>query len=169
MKGKTNFIRFVLCLLASFTVLLGMVNAAEPIRIKILQYAPEMTEAMHDMAREYHKQFPNVSLEFTILQTDYIPVLKARLNSGDVPDVFMTGAYNENYVYKDYWYDLTNEPFMKNVEPAALRGVTYNGKISGFPLIIQAYSFIYNKKVFVEAGITKLPLPLMNMKRLPRS
>lgn len=153
--------RLMTCLFLSVLVFgFGHIKAANTVTLKILQYAPEMTEAMHDMAREYHKQFPHVNLEFTILQTDYIPVLQARLNSGDLPDIFMSGAYNDNKLYADYCYDLSNEPCMKYVEPSTLAGVTLNGKIIGFPFIMQAYSFIYNKKVFADAGITKLPRTL---------
>lgn len=159
MKRKSEIFLISFLMLAALALIVtGLGNAnEETTTIKILQYAPEMTEAMNDMAREFHKQFPEMKLEFTILQTDYFPVLKARLNSGDLPDVFMSNAYLHNEVYRDYWYDLTNEPYMKNVEPAALAGVKWNGKITGFPFIMQAYSFIYNKKVFADAGITKLP------------
>lgn len=160
MKRQTPLIRFGLLLILVSFVFCGLIRAEETITIKILQYAPEMTEAMHDMAKQFHKQYPHMNLEFTILQTDYFPVLKARLNSSDLPDVFMSNAYLHNEVYRDYWYDLTNEPCMKNIEPAALAGVKLGGRITGFPFILQAYSFIYNKKVFAEAGITKLPRTL---------
>ena len=160
LKPRSLLVRISLLSLLTALVASGQLGAQEPITLKILQYAPEMTEAMHDMTKEFHKQFPNMNLEFNILQTDYFPVLKARLNSGDPPDVFMSNAYLHNDVYRDYWYDLTNEPCMKNVEAAALAGVKYNGRITGFPFILQAYSFIYNKKLFAEAGITKLPRTL---------
>ncbi|HYH04542.1 MAG TPA: extracellular solute-binding protein [Bacillota bacterium] len=165
MRKRRLFTRICLGLLAGLLVCAGGIFAKEePVTIKVLQYAPEMTEAMHDMAREYHKQFPDVNLEFTILQTDYFPVLKARLNSGDLPDVFMTGAYNDNVTYQDYCYDLTKTPLIKNVETSALTGVKLNGKVLGFPLIMQSYSFIYNKKLFKDAGVTKLPRTLSEYK-----
>jgi raffinose/stachyose/melibiose transport system substrate-binding protein len=160
MRRKSPFIRVSWFLILISLVLSGFIHSDETITIKILQYAPEMAEAMHDMAKQFHKQFPHMNLEFTILQTDYFPVLKARLNSSDLPDVFMSNAYLHNEVYRDYWYDLTHEPCMKYVEPAALAGVKSNGRITGFPFILQAYSFIYNKKVFAQAGITKLPRTL---------
>ena len=157
---KRNGARIGLLLLAVVFLFAGLIHAEDAVTLKILQYAPEMTDAMHDMAREYHRQFPNVNLEFTILQNDYIPVLQAKLNSGDVPDIFMSGAYNDNKLYADYCYDLTKQSCMKNVIPSTLSGVKLNGKVIGFPFIMQAYSYIYNKKVFAEAGITKLPTTL---------
>jgi len=55
-----------------------------------------------------------------VLQNDYITVLKANLNSGIIPDVFMSSAYADNSTYKDYTYDLTNEDFIKQLEPTVL-------------------------------------------------
>ncbi|SDW85518.1 ABC transporter substrate-binding protein [Paenibacillus sp. CF384] len=132
-------------------------NSTEPVEINILQYAPEMTEAINKLAADYKKEHPNVTITATIHQDDYPTLLKSRINSGDIPDIFMTGAYNENKTYQDYVYDLTNEPFMKNIVPTALPGVTLDNKVLGFPLVLQAHSFVYNKKLFADAGITELP------------
>ena len=46
---------------------------------------------------------------------------------------------------------------MKSLEPSALSGVTVNGRVTGYPFLVQSHSFIYNKKVFADAGITALP------------
>ncbi|MFC5701028.1 ABC transporter substrate-binding protein [Cohnella faecalis] len=138
----------------------GSASASEstkPVNITILQYAPEMTDAINKLAADYKKSHPNVTITATIHQDDYPTLLKSRINSGDIPDIFMTGAYNENKTYQDYVYDLTNEPFMKNIVDTALPGVTLDGKLTGFPLVLQAHSFVYNKKLFADAGITELP------------
>ena len=129
----------------------------KPVTLSILQYAPEMTDAMHHLADEYHKQNPNVTIDITIHQDDYNTLLKTRINSGDIPDIFMSGAYNENKTYKDFAYDLSKEDFMKNIADSAKTGVTLDGKVLGYPLILQSHSFIYNKKLFADAGITEMP------------
>ncbi|CAN7660866.1 extracellular solute-binding protein [Paenibacillus sp. LjRoot153] len=131
--------------------------STKPVTLNILQYAPEMTDAMHHLADEYHKQNPNVTIDITIHQDDYPTLLKTRINSGDIPDIFMSGAYNDNKTYKDYAYDLSKEDFMKNIADSAKTGVTLDGKVIGYPLILQSHSFIYNKKLFADAGITELP------------
>lgn len=132
-------------------------TGTKPVNLTILQYSPEMTDAMHKLADQYHKENPNVTIDVTIHQEDYPTLLKTRINSGEIPDIFMTGAYNENNTYKDYVYDLTNEDFMKNIVDSAKPGVTLDGKLLGYPLILQSHSFVYNKKMFTEAGITELP------------
>ena len=107
-----------------------------------------------------YKAETGVMLDITVLQTDYRSVLTSRLNSGDIPDIFMSSAYADNSTYKDYVYDLTDEDFIKKIEPSALQGVTVNSRILGYPFLVQSHSFIYNKKVFRDNGITALPRTL---------
>ncbi len=158
-----KFFLIIASLVLFVTVFASCWGAGKPVTLKFLQYSPEYTDQMHEMGREYHKQFPNVTLDFEILQTDFRTVLKTRFNSGDIPDVFMTSAYNDNKVFADYCYDLTKEPFMKKIYPSALTSVTYKGKILGYPVFSQSYGFIYNKKLFAAAGITKVPKTLSEL------
>lgn len=173
-----SYLACVICLTLFLGVFSGCVNTSETttakgqknkgtavekepnlpsVALKFLQYSPEYTEQMNAMGKEYTKQVPNVTIEFEILQADYNTVLKTRINSGQVPDVFMTGAYNDMKTYADYSADLTNEPYMKNIMPSALNGMKYRDKILGYPLWFQSYGLIYNKKLFAYAGITEIP------------
>lgn len=128
----------------------------KPVTLKMLFYSPELTEQYNDMKTAYNKETGN-TLDITVLQTDFTTVLNSKLNSGDIPDVFMSSAYSDNVTYKDYYYDLTNESFIKELDPSSLAGVTLDGKITAYPMIVQSHSFIYNKKIFADAGITTLP------------
>jgi len=127
--------------------------------LKLFFYSPELTDQYNDMARAYQAETGN-TLDITVNQADYVTLLRARLNSGDIPDVFMSSAYADNGTYKDYVYDLTDADFMKQLEPSALSGVTVGGRITGYPFLVQSHSFIYNKKIFKDAGIATLPRTL---------
>jgi raffinose/stachyose/melibiose transport system substrate-binding protein len=133
--------------------------AAQGTTLKLLFYSPELSDQYNDMAREYKAETGN-TLDITVLQADYVTVLRARLNSGDIPDVFMSSAYADNQTYKDYVLDLTGQDFIKQLEPTALMGVTVKGRVTGYPFLVQSHSFIYNKKLFADAGITVLPSTL---------
>jgi raffinose/stachyose/melibiose transport system substrate-binding protein len=139
-------------------VLLAALVACQkkPVTLKLFFYSPELTDQYTDMAKAYQSETGNI-LDITVQQADYVTLLRAKLNSGDIPDVFMSSAYADNTTYKDYVYDLTSADFMKLLEPTALTGVTVNGHITGYPFLVQSHSFIYNKKVFSAAGITTLP------------
>lgn len=129
----------------------------ETVTLNFMFNGPENIEIYNAMIAEYEKTHPNVKIELTCLQNDYQTVLKTKINAGETPDLFMSSAYNDNIVFQDYIYDLTDEPFMQNLEPSALEGVTLNGRLTGIPLIIQSHSFIYNKDLFAQAGIETLP------------
>lgn len=139
---------------------------SEPVTLNLMMNSPELTDQYKAMAAEYKKVKPNVTLNMTIIQNDYQTVLKSKLNSGDIPDLFMSSAYNDNIVYKDYEYDLTNEKFMKDFDSNLLKSVTTDGKITGYPFLVQSHSFIYNKKLFEDAGITSLPTTLDDYKNV---
>jgi raffinose/stachyose/melibiose transport system substrate-binding protein len=129
------------------------------VTLKLFFYSPELTDQYNDMARAYQQE-TGTTLDITVNQADYPALLRAKINSGDIPDVFMSSAYADNSTYKDYVYDLTDVDFVKDLEPSALSGVTVNGRITGYPFLVQSHSFIYNKEVFRDAGITTLPRTL---------
>ena len=131
-------------------------NAKKQKTLSFMLNSPELTEYYKQCFAEYEKE-TGVKINADILQNDYQTVLKTRINSGDIPDLFLTSAYNDNKVYKDYIYNLDKEPFMKNVQPAILSSVMLDGHITGYPFVVQSHSFIYNKALFKKAGITKLP------------
>lgn len=132
----------------------------KPITLKFMMNSPELTDYYNDMFAAYKEVRPNVTIEAQILQNDYQTVLKTKLNSDDIPDLFMSSAYNDNKVYKDYEYILNNEGFIKHIEPSILTSVTLDGNITGYPFLVQSHAFIYNIDLFTQAGITKLPVTL---------
>lgn len=156
---KTLLVLSVLLLLVPPLFSSGSKESDVPVTLDVMFYSPELSEQYDDMVSAYFEE-TGVKLEITVLQTDYRSVLTSRINTGDIPDVFMSSAYADNSTYKDYVYDLTDESFMAQLEPSALQGVTVDGRILGYPFLVQSHSFIYNKQVFKNAGINVLPKTL---------
>jgi raffinose/stachyose/melibiose transport system substrate-binding protein len=146
-------------LAAALFVLCAAVVVGQGKTLKLFFYSPELTDQYNDMAKAYQADTGN-TLDITVNQADYVTLLKSKLNSGDIPDVFMSSAYADNSTYKDYIYDLTDADFINQIEPSALAGVTVSGRITGYPFLVQSHSFIYNKKIFAQAGIASLPRTL---------
>lgn len=144
---KTLLVLSVLLLLVPPLFSSGSKESDAPVTLDVMFYSPELSEQYDDMVSAYFEE-TGVKLEITVLQTDYRSVLTSRINTGDIPDVFMSSAYADNSTYKDYVYDLTDESFIAQLEPSALQGVTVNGRILGYPFLVQSHSFIYNKQVF---------------------
>ncbi|MFD1772458.1 ABC transporter substrate-binding protein [Paenibacillus rhizophilus] len=128
-----------------------------PVILKMFTFGEGLSEQLHDMAEKYHTLHPEVTVETELISNEYDSVLKTKLNSGDVPDIFMTQGYATNRTYKDIVVELTGEPFLDQIENSALKAAELDGKIYGIPVSIQSYGFIYNKKVFKGAGIASLP------------
>jgi raffinose/stachyose/melibiose transport system substrate-binding protein len=154
---RVFIISLILCCLAG-SLLTGCnkKKIQSEIILTLLFYSPGLEPQYIEMAEAYKKE-TGVSFDVVVTQRDYPSVLEARINSGNSPDVFMSSAYSDNITYLDYIYDLTGEDFIGNFSPAALKGVTLNGKITGYPFVVGSHSFIYNKKIFTDAGITVLP------------
>jgi len=113
MKRSVRFaVLIVLCVAAL------MACQKKVVTLKLFFYSPELTDQYNDMAREYKAETGNI-LDITVQQADYVTLLRAKLNSGDIPDVFMSSAYADNSTYKDYVYDLTNADFMR-ISPVEL-------------------------------------------------
>lgn len=121
--------------------------------------SPELTEQFNEMAAAY-RQHAGIEIKMEIRQNDYTQLLKTRINAGNIPDLFITSAYNDNKVYKNYSYNLADESFIQEVEPAMLLGVMEGDNVTGLPFLVQSHSFIYNKLLFEQAGIQTLPVTL---------
>ncbi|NJJ41135.1 ABC transporter substrate-binding protein [Paenibacillus apii] len=130
---------------------------SRPVILKMFTFGEGLSEQLHDMAEKYHALHPEVTVETELISSEYDSVLKTRLNSGDVPDIFMTQGYWANRTYKDLVVELTGELFVGQIEDSALKSAEWDGKIYGVPVSIQSYGFIYNKRVFEAAGISSLP------------
>ncbi len=138
-------------------------KSKKKVTLNFMLNSPELTEYYKDCFMQYEKE-TGVAINADILQNDYQTVLKTRINSGDIPDLFLTSAYNDNKVYRDYEYNLEKEPFMNNVQNAILSSVTLDGHVTGFPFVVQSHSFLYNKALFAKAGISKLPETLNELR-----
>lgn len=138
---------------------------SRPVILKMFTFGEGLSEQLHDMAEKYHALHPEVTVETELISSEYDSVLKTRLNSGDVPDIFMTQGYWANRTYKDLVVELTGEPFVGQIEDGALKSAEWDGKIYGVPVSIQSYGFIYNKRVFEAAGISSLPSTYAGMEQ----
>jgi raffinose/stachyose/melibiose transport system substrate-binding protein len=132
-------------------------NDSKPVTIKMFTASPEYTEAYNAYIAEYKKVKPNVKIELEIMQADYKTVLKSKIASGNLPDVFQSTAGGEIQQYAQYSADLTKEPLAAAMNDAVRSNMSLDGKVLGLPIKGNLFSLIYNKKAFADAGITEVP------------
>ncbi|WP_125588720.1 ABC transporter substrate-binding protein [Companilactobacillus jidongensis] len=124
-------------------------------KITILQGKVENNKQFKQIAKQYEKTHKNVTIEVTSIGggTDYDPVLKTRISSGNSPTIFSLAGPADVKQFKSYEADLSNTKTAKAAQSGVLSAVKSDGKTVGLPFNVEGYGFVYNKKVFEKAGI----------------
>ncbi|WP_033826970.1 ABC transporter substrate-binding protein [Bacillus andreraoultii] len=108
-----------------------------------------------DYAKEFQKKYPNVNVNFEAL-TDYGGEIMPRMNTKDYGDVLLIPTQIPIADIPRYFEPLGSlEDMQKDYLGVEERAV--DGKVYGIPIAMTYTGVIYNKKVFEEAGVEKLP------------
>ena len=142
-------------------------NSSSPdkkVKITIFQGKVESNKQFKQIAARYHKLHPNVSISVSSVGggTDYSPVLKTRISSGNAPTIFSLAGPADVKQFASQEADLSNTKAAKAAQPGTLSAVKSNGKTVGLPFNVEGYGFVYNKKIFKEAGIDATKLTTMS-------
>lgn len=103
---------------------------------------------------EFNKLYPNITIDVEGL-TDYASDSLTRLQGGDWGDVMMIPAVVSADL-PTYFEDLGSSDEISKLYNYT-SGKTYGGEVYGIPITATTPGFVYNKKVFQDAGITELP------------
>lgn len=143
-------------------------SSDEPAELYMFISGPEYADAINELIDEYKNVKPNVTINYETTQNDYPTMLKAKLNAGDLPDIFSSTAGKEIELYKEYSYDLTNEPVYDALIPsvqASMVDADGNG-CYGFHYYGAEYGIVYNMDCLEQAGYTEPPKTLDELKDL---
>jgi len=133
---------------------------AEPVTLTYLVDDGEGSQLpAHALADAYMELHPNVTIEIENRPQggDGDNVVKTRLATGDMTDVFWynAGSLLQALNPSDTLVDLTNEPFMDNVDDAFKQTVSQNGQVFGVPNIsAMGGGILYNKAVYEDLGLS---------------
>lgn len=106
------------------------------------------------LVAEFNKVYPNITVEVEV-STDFAEEALLKLSSGDYADIMAIPAIDKAE-YGTYFYPLdTFENMDKEINFASQ--TEYEGLTYGVPYMANAQGIVYNKAVFEQAGITKLP------------
>ena len=148
--SKVLSISLVLALLLSAVACTGAKKPKE-VTLNMFQLKVEIKDALDAYAAKYTTAHPGTTVKVETLGGggDYGGALKAKAQSGQMPDIFVIegrGGYN---IWKDYIADLSAEPWVKDTDLA----MKVDGKIVGFPVAIEGYGLAYNADILKKAGI----------------
>ena len=118
--------------------------------IVICQNKVEITEAMQEYAKLYtEKTGVPVKVITGGGSSDYNTVLKAEMQSGREPDIWVIEGKSGYDLWKDKIADQTGAEWTQYTGSAYLDG----DKVVGFPVSIEGYGMAYNADILAKAGI----------------
>ncbi|WP_062050227.1 ABC transporter substrate-binding protein [Bacillus sp. JCM 19034] len=132
----------------------------EEVTLNFFQFKVEIADELQAMLDEFEEEHPHikVNLETVGGGADYSAALRSKFASGETPDIFNNGGFNELELWKEHLADLSEEPWVENLLPIGSVPMTdEDGTLYGMPVNLEGYGFIYNIDLFEEVGITEPP------------
>lgn len=129
----------------------------EPVEINMFISMPEYADAIRELIAAYKEVKPNVTINYETTQNDYPTLLKAKLNSGDIPDLFSSTSGKEIGVYLDYSQNLADRPLAAAMSDSVKAVMMSGDELHGISIKGNLFGVIYNKAIFDEVGITAFP------------
>ncbi|KUL43620.1 ABC transporter substrate-binding protein [Streptomyces regalis] len=125
--------------------------------ITVLTHRTDLVQdgTMKKYAAEFNRTYPKVKVEFDAI-TDYEGEVKIRMNTENYGDVLMIPAVIEKKDYPKFFASLGAQA-ERSRKYRFTDYTTVDGKVYGQSPLGAVPGFIYNKKVWQEAGITDWP------------
>lgn len=141
------------------TIALAGPGFAQDVTLTYIASQGWITDGELELGKKFEQE-TGIAIDYQIIPADqYINVLKARLNSGEGPDIFggQSGvseilSYNvvENAV------DLSNEPWAANLDPLVAAEASVDGVLYGltyWDTLGRPWPVNYNEAIFAEHGL----------------
>ncbi len=122
--------------------------------IEIVTNANEQTyNAVNEILEQFMQENPGVKISYTTQGSDYEQLMKARMASNDLPDIFATHGWSV-VRYSEYLRPLNDQPWFSEIEPSFLDNVqNADGQVFVLPLNMDQGGLLYNKKLLTELGV----------------
>ncbi|WP_411954265.1 ABC transporter substrate-binding protein [Alkalibacillus sp. S2W] len=127
----------------------------EQVEIDVFQFKVEFREQFEELATTYEEENPDVDINITTVGggEDYGSALRSRFNSGNEPSIFNVGGPQDVEDWEEYLAELSDTEAADAALQGTLEGVTVDDGVYGLPYNQEGYGFIYNTRVFEEAGL----------------
>lgn len=116
-------------------------------------------ERYDELIKSFEAEHPGVKIEVQHAPNDTQALLKSKINSDATPDVFAVQTGVDANAYYDFAYDWSNDTDTLALfnQDAIDTGKDAEGKVKSIPWTYENMGLIYNKDLFDQAGITKVP------------
>ncbi len=143
--------RRIITMALALCLLGGGALMAAPTTVTMMQLKVEIKDALDNYAAKYSAAHPGVTVSVETLGggADFGGAIKAKIQAGQMPDIFVIEGQGQYNVFKDYIADLSDQPWVKDTDLAFKQ----NGKVYGFPVSIEGYGLAYNADILKKAGV----------------
>lgn len=131
-------------------VLVLAISASAAAELYFSNLKVEIDAALKEYAAAYDaKNGTTTRIETVGGGADYSGSVKAALQAGNMPDIFVIEGLGGYDVWKDYILDVSDQPFAKDTGV----GFVVDGKTYGFPVAVEGFGLAYNADILAKAGI----------------
>ncbi|MCI6399237.1 extracellular solute-binding protein [Flavonifractor sp. DFI.6.63] len=131
--------------------------AQEPVTIHLFHQKQEAQETFAKIIDAFHDAYPYITVEQEIVTNDPSAILKARIATDEVPDIFQGALDTMDIAQGGYIMDLAGEPFLDNITGEALRDASFtdaDGHTWAMPVDGSCEGIFYNKDIFAAYDLT---------------
>jgi raffinose/stachyose/melibiose transport system substrate-binding protein len=143
--------------LVVFLVVMTMCTAfAAPktVNLSVMTNIPgAQAQVLQDICNEFMKANPNIKVDFSAPANQYENIMRVKMASKDLPDVFSTHGWAIKR-YGAFLADLRREPWAAKIDPSIKPLVTdEKGKVYVLPMDIDKSGFVYNVDILNKYNI----------------
>lgn len=130
-------------------------SEAEPITLSVSTNAVgDQATILKSIADDFHKANPNITINFTAPGSDYENVMKVKMASNQMPDVFATHGWAKAR-YGNYLADLKGESWASKINSSIKSFITDDsGKVYVLPMDMDVTGINYNVDILKQYNIS---------------
>lgn len=166
---KLLALALTLALLLSLFSVASAEKAPGSVNLSIMLALGQWTDNFDELIEAYKAENPQIgTIEYEFPSSSvYWDLLKSKLASGEVPDIFGCGFGEQIVQWNDYLADLSDMDIVQDLTPDQVAACSLDGKtIQVFPIYVEGWGILYNMRLLKEAGWEKIPETRDELKQL---
>lgn len=144
-------------------------KAPGSVNLSIMLALGQWTDNFDELIEAYKAENPQIGTieyEFPSSST-YWDLLKSKLASGEMPDIFGCGYGEQIKQWNDYLADLSDMEITKDLTDAQKVACSLDGStIQVFPIYVEGWGILYNMRLLKEAGWERTPETIDELEQL---
>lgn len=129
----------------------------EDVTIHLFHQKQEAQEAFAQIIEAFQAEHPHIKVEQEIVTNDPAAILKARIATGEIPDIFQGANDTMDIARGGYLLELTNEAFLDNITDEARAASSFtdaDGHTWAMPVDGSCEGIFYNKDIFAQYNLS---------------